>query len=90
MKFPFDLDLKLIISRCPKIWVYYSLIIICTNIGTPKTINFPFGTNGKLMVLGVPLLMHFRVTDGTDEILDGFGGSQYTMVAISYQFTSFI
>ena len=22
-------------------------------IGTPKTINFPFGTNGKLMVFGV-------------------------------------
>ena len=26
--------------------------------GTP---NFPFGTNGKLMVLGVPILKHFRV-----------------------------
>ena len=25
------------------------------NIGTPKTINFPFGTKGKLMVLGVPI-----------------------------------
>ena len=23
-------------------------------------INFPFGTNGKLMVLGVPILKHFR------------------------------
>ena len=22
----------------------------CLNIGTPKTINFPFGTNGKLMI----------------------------------------
>ena len=31
------------------------------NIGTPKTINFLFGTNGKLMVLGVPILKHFRV-----------------------------
>ena len=30
-------------------------------IGTPKNINFPFGTNGKLMVLGVPILQHFRV-----------------------------
>ena len=27
--------------------------VICFNIGTPKSINFPFGTNGKLMVLGV-------------------------------------
>ena len=25
------------------------------NSGTPKIINFPFGTNGKLMVLGVPI-----------------------------------
>ena len=25
------------------------------NIGTPKTINFPFETNGKLMALGVPI-----------------------------------
>ena len=31
------------------------------NSGTPKTINFPFGTNGKLMVLGVPRLKLFRV-----------------------------
>ena len=29
---------------------------MCLNIGTPKKINFPFGTNGKLMVLGVPIL----------------------------------
>ena len=34
---------------------------MCSNIGTPKTINFPFDTNGKLMVLGVPILKHFRV-----------------------------
>ena len=26
-----------------------------------KTINFPFGTNGKFMVLGVPKLKHFSV-----------------------------
>ena len=32
------------------------------NIGTPKHINFLFGTNGKLMVLGVPILKHFRVS----------------------------
>ena len=34
---------------------------MCLIIGTPKTINFPVGTNGKLMVLGVPILKHFRV-----------------------------
>ena len=42
-------------------WAHYSLIIMCSDIGTPKTINFPFGTNGKLMVLGVPILKHFKV-----------------------------
>ena len=30
----------------------------CVSIGTPKTINFPFGTNGKLMILGVPIFKH--------------------------------
>ena len=30
--------------------------LTCLNIGTPKNINFPFGTNGKLMILGVPIL----------------------------------
>ena len=33
---------------------------MCLNIGTPKNINFPFGTNGKLITLGVPILQHFR------------------------------
>ena len=28
--------------------------------GAPKTINFPFGTNGKLMILGVPFCKHIR------------------------------
>ena len=35
---------------------------MCLNTGTPKIINFPFGTNGKLMVLGVPIFKHFRVS----------------------------
>ena len=52
---------KFIIFRCPKLWTYYSLIIMCLNIGTPKNINFPFGTNGKLMVSGVPILKYLRV-----------------------------
>ena len=34
-----------------------------SNIGTPKTINFPFGTNGKYMVFGVPKHTHFRVVE---------------------------
>ena len=35
--------------------------MMCLNIGHLKSINFPFGTNGKLMVLGVPILKHLRV-----------------------------
>ena len=34
---------------------------MCSNLGTPKTHRFPFGTNGKVVVLGVPILKHFRV-----------------------------
>ena len=29
------------------------------SIETPKTINFPFVPNGKLMILGVPVFKHF-------------------------------
>ena len=36
---------------------------MCLNTGSPKSINYPFGTNGKLMGLGVPILEHFRVTN---------------------------
>ena len=35
------------------------------NIGHLKTINFQFGTNGKLIVLGVPILKQIRVSDQT-------------------------
>ena len=31
---------------------------LCLNMGMPKTINFPFGTNGKLTVLGVSVFRH--------------------------------
>ena len=47
--------------RCPKIRVNYSLIIMCSIIGTPNNHHFPFGTNGKVVVLGVPILKQFRV-----------------------------
>ena len=33
----------------------------CLSIGTPKTIDFPFVPNGKLMVLGVPIFEHIRL-----------------------------
>ena len=38
--------------------------VMCLSIGVPKIINFSFGTNGKLMVLGVPIMKHFRVYSG--------------------------
>ena len=31
------------------------------NFGTPKIINFPFGTTGKFIILGVPILKHITV-----------------------------
>ena len=34
---------------------------MCPNFGTAKIINFPFGTNGKLIILGVPILKHVMV-----------------------------
>ena len=52
---------KMYYFRCPKIWVHYSLIIMYLNIGIPNNHHFPFGTNGKVVVLGVPILKHFTV-----------------------------
>ena len=34
---------------------------MCSNIGTPNNHHFPFGTNGKVVVSGVPIFKHFRV-----------------------------
>ena len=42
-------------------WAHYSLIIIYLNTGTPRNCHFPFETNGKVVVLGVPILKYFRV-----------------------------
>ena len=53
---------------CPKIWAHYSLIIMCLNIGTPNNLHFPLGTNGKVVVLGVPILKHFRVVSGNQNV----------------------
>ena len=61
INFPFVPNGKFIILRCPKIGANYSLIIMCLSIGTPNNHHFPFGTNGKVVVLGVPILKHFRV-----------------------------
>ena len=42
----------------PKFRQIHSLIIMCLNTGTLKTINFPFG---KSMILGDPIVKHFRI-----------------------------
>ena len=34
---------------------------MCLNIETPNNHHFPFMTNGKVVVLAVPILKHFRV-----------------------------
>ena len=48
-------------SGVPKFGQSIASLQMCLTIGTPKNINFPFETNGKLMILGVPILKHFRV-----------------------------
>ena len=52
---------KICYSLCPKIKNLYSLVIKFLNFRTPKIINFTFGTNGKFMFYGVPILKHFMV-----------------------------
>ena len=52
---------NLLILGVPILWAHYSLITMYLNIGTPNNHHFPFGTNGKVVVLGVPILKHFTV-----------------------------
>ena len=52
---------KIYYFRCSKIWAHYSLILMCINIGTPNNHHFPIGTNGKVVMLSVPILKHFRI-----------------------------
>ena len=55
---------------CPKIRANYSLIIVCSDIGTPNNHHFPFGTNGKVVMLGVPILKGInRVTKVRQKLL---------------------
>ena len=41
--------------------LFMSDALKCLNIGTPKTINFPFVPNGKLMILSVPIFEHIII-----------------------------
>ena len=49
------------ISKKVKIAIRLWITLMCLNIGIPKTINFPFVPNGKIMVLGVPIDKPIRV-----------------------------
>ena len=61
INFPFVPNGKLIIFRCSKIWAHYRLIIMWLNIGIPKSHHFPFGINGKVVGLDVPILKLLRI-----------------------------
>ena len=61
INFPFVSNGKFITFSCPKIWAQYSLIVMCLNIGTTSNYHFPYGINETVVVLGVPILKHFRV-----------------------------
>ena len=37
---------------CPDTYDNYCMFLMCLNFRTPKLINFPFGTNGKLINFG--------------------------------------
>ena len=52
---------KIYYFRCPKIWAHNSLITMYLNIGTRNNHHSAFETNGKVVVLDVPILKHFSV-----------------------------
>ena len=49
------------IFRCFNIQEHDNEAVIYLNFGHLKMMNFPFGTNGKFIILGVPILKHIRV-----------------------------
>ena len=51
---------------------------MCLNIGTSNNHHFQFGTNVKVVVLGVPILKHFRV------VLEGNKRSRTALAEAKY------
>ena len=47
-------------------------------------INFPFGTNGKLFILGVPILKHMTVCRALDK-RDGWISCNFTSFSTVFQ-----
>ena len=56
------------IFSCPNTQAHYNEAVLYLNFGTLKMMNFPFGTNGKFIILGVPILKHFRVCNNVPYI----------------------
>ena len=62
------------------------------NIGIPNNHHFPFGTNGKVVVLGVPILKHFTVIwiivgQGPIALAVGVGGGCLDIFSLVYLFS---
>ena len=47
-------------------------------------INFPFGTNGKSIILGVPILKHITVTLFLEKIRDIYLNRAFIRVSMVY------
>ena len=77
INFPFVSNGKLMVHRCPNIQAHYNEAVLSLNFGTPenneffiwdkwkiyyfKVSQFLFGTNGKFMILGRPILANNKV-----------------------------
>ena len=53
---------------------------MCLNFGTPKVISFPFLTNGKLTILGVPIHLFNPIALRMAKTLWSFGHSECNRV----------
>ena len=54
--------------------------------GTPEIINFPFGANGKLIILGVSILMHITGSPTKHKRSNKFHLNKPTLQVILYFF----
>ena len=51
----------LIVDTLTIVSITLTCSLICLNIGTPKTTNITFGTNGRVIVICVAMLKHIRL-----------------------------
>ena len=52
--FPFVPNVEWWLLGVPIFIAHYNVAVMCPNFGTPKIINFPFGTNGKFIIFRCP------------------------------------